>query len=42
MPHPERYVDAIHHPRWTRSAAFVQGHEGDGLRIFRAAVKALH
>jgi phosphoribosylformylglycinamidine synthase len=40
MPHPERYVDFWHHPRWTR-------HNGsreavcDGLRIFKSAVCAL-
>jgi phosphoribosylformylglycinamidine synthase I len=38
MPHPERYVDPFHHPRWTRLGAKP---EGDGLRIFRNAVKAL-
>lgn len=39
MPHPERYVDPFHHPRWTRLGAKT---EGDGLRIFRNAVDALH
>jgi phosphoribosylformylglycinamidine synthase len=38
MPHPERYVDPYHHPRWTRLGAKP---EGDGLRIFRNAVKAI-
>ena len=38
MPHPERFVDAIHHPRWTREGLKP---EGDGLRIFKNAVKAL-
>ncbi|MBV8267811.1 MAG: phosphoribosylformylglycinamidine synthase subunit PurQ, partial [Planctomycetaceae bacterium] len=38
MPHPERYVDPLHHPRWTRRAP---GHEPDGLRIFRNAIAAL-
>ncbi len=38
MPHPERYVDPLHHPRWTRSGPKA---EGDGLRIFRNAVNAL-
>jgi phosphoribosylformylglycinamidine synthase len=37
MPHPERYVDPLHHPRWTRQGA---KDEGDGLRIFRNAVQA--
>jgi phosphoribosylformylglycinamidine synthase len=41
MPHPERHIEAIHHPRWTRRAASVTGHEGDGLRIFRDAVEAV-
>ncbi|MFO0959521.1 MAG: phosphoribosylformylglycinamidine synthase subunit PurQ [Isosphaeraceae bacterium] len=38
MPHPERNVDPLHHPRWTRRPAST---EGDGLRIFRNAVNAL-
>lgn len=38
MPHPERNVDPLHHPRWTRRPAAT---EGDGLRIFRNAVNAL-
>ncbi len=38
MPHPERYVDPLHHPRWTRRAP---EREPDGLRIFRNAVAAL-
>jgi phosphoribosylformylglycinamidine synthase subunit PurQ / glutaminase len=38
MPHPERFVDPIHHPRWTRRG--LEG-EADGLRIFSNAVKAL-
>ena len=38
MPHPERHVEAIHHPRWTRLGL---DREGDGLRIFRNAVAAL-
>jgi phosphoribosylformylglycinamidine synthase len=37
MPHPERHVDPLHHPRWTRRGPKV---EGDGLRIFRNAVAA--
>jgi phosphoribosylformylglycinamidine synthase I len=35
MPHPERYVQGTHHPRWTRDGAKA---EGDGLAIFRNAV----
>ena len=38
MPHPERHVDPLHHPRWTRSGPKP---EGDGLRIFRNAVEFL-
>ncbi len=38
MPHPERHVDPLHHPRWTRRGL---DREGDGLRIFRNAVRAL-
>jgi phosphoribosylformylglycinamidine synthase len=37
MPHPERFVDPLHHPRWTRRPSMS---EGDGLRIFRNAVAA--
>lgn len=38
MPHPERHVSYLHHPRWTRMAPKA---EGDGLRIFKDAVEAL-
>ncbi len=38
MPHPERHIDRLHHPRWTRGGQV--GDEGDGLRIFRSAVAA--
>ena len=38
MPHPERYVEFLHHPRWTRLQS---RSEGDGLRIFRDAVRAV-
>ncbi len=37
MPHPERFVEPWHHPRWTRKQ---EGFEPDGLRIFRTAVSA--
>jgi phosphoribosylformylglycinamidine synthase subunit PurQ / glutaminase len=40
MPHPERFVDPWHHPRWTRRGT-LQPAEGDGLRIFRGAVETL-
>ena len=36
MPHPERFVHATQHPRWTRLG--LSG-EGDGLRVFRNAVE---
>jgi phosphoribosylformylglycinamidine synthase len=39
MPHPERFVESIHHPRWTRRPEY-DCTEGDGLRIFRSAVAA--
>lgn len=35
MPHPERYVERHHHPRWTREDT---PEEGDGLRFFRNSV----
>jgi phosphoribosylformylglycinamidine synthase len=41
MPHPERHIDRLQHPRWTRSDWPVDGHSGDGLRIFRDAVAAV-
>jgi phosphoribosylformylglycinamidine synthase len=37
MPHPERYVDSVQHPHWTRLAS--RPTEGDGLAIFRNAVQ---
>lgn len=37
MPHPERHVHQVQHPCWTRSAG---EREGDGLRLFRAAVRS--
>ena len=36
MPHPERHVLPLHHPRWTREGL---KEEGDGLFIFKNAVK---
>jgi phosphoribosylformylglycinamidine synthase subunit PurQ / glutaminase len=36
MPHPERHIDPTQHPRWTRGEG---GSEGDGLRVFRNAVR---
>jgi phosphoribosylformylglycinamidine synthase len=36
MPHPERFVDRVQHPRWTREP---ERGPGDGLRIFQNAVR---
>jgi len=38
MPHPERYVDPTHHPRWTSTTPKAIP---DGMHIFRNAIKAL-
>lgn len=38
MPHPERYIDPLQHPRWTRNKDLPR--EGDGMRIFTNAVAA--
>jgi phosphoribosylformylglycinamidine synthase len=35
MPHPERHVDPMHDPLYTRTG---RAHEPDGLTVFRAAV----
>jgi phosphoribosylformylglycinamidine synthase len=35
MPHPERFIDATQHPRWTRLG--LTG-DGDGLKVFQNAV----
>lgn len=35
MPHPERFIDATQHPRWTRLNL---AGDGDGLKLFRNAV----
>jgi phosphoribosylformylglycinamidine synthase len=40
MPHPERFVDRWHHPRWTRHPES-EGESGDGLAIFTNAVRWL-
>jgi phosphoribosylformylglycinamidine synthase len=39
MPHPERFIEPWHHPRWTRRRNGSPS-EGDGLRIFESAVRA--
>ena len=36
MPHPERHVAAVQHPRWTREG---RTGEGAGLRVFRNGVE---
>jgi phosphoribosylformylglycinamidine synthase len=36
MPHPERFIHATQHPRWTRLR--LSG-EGDGMKVFRNAVQ---
>lgn len=36
MPHPERFIDPTHHPRWTRGEF---RDPGDGLKIFENAVQ---
>ncbi len=42
MPHPERFLDALHHPQWTRHGTTWSTESelppGDGLAIFRNAV----
>ena len=39
MPHPERFVEPWHHPRWTRRPNGSPPRR-DGLRIFESAIKA--
>jgi phosphoribosylformylglycinamidine synthase len=39
MPHPERFVRAIDHPRWTRMGKDLPA-EGQGIEVFRGAVAA--
>lgn len=38
MPHPERFVEPWHHPRWSRRGKPQE--PGDGLRVFTSAVAA--
>jgi phosphoribosylformylglycinamidine synthase subunit PurQ / glutaminase len=38
MPHPERFIEPWHHPRWTRRRNGSPP-QGDGLRIFENAVR---
>jgi len=37
MPHPERYIDPLQHPHWTRLDS--RPPEGEGLALFRNAVR---
>jgi phosphoribosylformylglycinamidine synthase len=37
MPHPERFLDGIQHPAWTRTRSVTA--EGAGLKVFRNAVR---
>jgi phosphoribosylformylglycinamidine synthase len=39
MPHPERYIDALQHPHWTRHSK--RNEYPDGLQLFRNAVQAM-
>jgi len=36
MPHPERHIEHVHHPYWTR---LPKRKEGDGLKLFRNGVE---
>jgi len=36
MPHPERHISSLHHPRWRKQK---RRDEGDGLQIFQNGVK---
>lgn len=40
MPHPERYLDWLRHPYWTRLDRATRARETPGMRIFRNAVEA--
>ena len=40
MPHPERFVNSLQHPRWTRMAKPPGESDGQGLRIFQGALTA--
>ena len=39
MPHPERHIDAVQHPHWTRILREELPAEGDGMKMFRNAVE---
>ncbi|TVQ31616.1 MAG: phosphoribosylformylglycinamidine synthase subunit PurQ [Phycisphaeraceae bacterium] len=39
MPHPDRYLDWMNHPFWTRLPGELRSGDTPGLRMFRAAVE---
>jgi len=39
MPHPERYIDPLQHPHWTRSLPKDRPRFGDGFILFKNAVE---
>jgi len=39
MPHPERYIDPLQHPHWTRTAPKDRPRFGDGFKLFQNAVE---
>ncbi|MGL6226401.1 MAG: phosphoribosylformylglycinamidine synthase I [Thermoguttaceae bacterium] len=39
MPHPERFVDSLQHPHWTRLEPNTRRKTGDGLALFQNAVQ---
>jgi len=42
MPHPDRYLEWMNHPRWTRLPEEVRRGDTPGLRLFSNAVEAVH
>jgi phosphoribosylformylglycinamidine synthase len=41
MPHPDRFLDWMRHPFWTRLDPALRAGEAPGVRMFRAAVEAV-
>ena len=39
MPHPERHIDPLQHPHWTRIAPKARPRFGDGFQLFQNAVE---
>ena len=39
MPHPQRYIDPLQHPHWTRIAPKDRPRFGDGFKLFQNAVE---